>query len=308
MVEILFTRPAFLWFLALLPVLVIIHFYSLRHVERKALLFANYKAMRRITGGEPVPKNYLLLAMRLVILAAFILAAAGATLLTEIPASTYDLIIAVDASSSMAAQDFKPTRLNATLEQAKDYVLKLPEGTRVGVVYFSSTAILLNDPSGSNKAEAVESLNAIKATRFGGTALGDAILAGTNALLNSDRPKAIIILTDGKSNTGVRPDDAARYAAQTSTEILAIGIAGGNANASSGGADMHTLRVIANETKGRAFEANDEAELEKAFQDLAIEASRIKQPLELALPLMAIAFLLVFIDWSLSSTRYRIIP
>ncbi len=305
MVEILFTRQAFLWFLALLPVLIVIHFYSLRHVERKALLFANYKAMRRITGGEPVPKNYLLLAMRLVILAAFILAAAGATIMTELPASAYDLVIAVDASSSMSTQDFKPDRLNATLAQATEYVSQLPEGTRVGVVYFSSTAILLNEPTHPNKGEAIESLNAIKATRFGGTALGDAILTGTNALINSDRPKAIIILTDGKSNTGVRPDDAARYASQSATEILAIGIAGG-ANAS--GADMDTLRIIANETQGRAFEANSEAQLKQAFQDLAIEASRIKQPFELAVPLMAIAFLLVFIDWSLSGTRYRIIP
>src|SRR3990167_474627 len=107
MVEILFTRQAFLWFLALLPVLIVIHFYSLRHVERKALLFANYKAMRRITGGEPVPKNYLLLAMRLVILAAFILAAAGATIMTELPASAYDLVIA----------DRKSTRLNSSHSQ-----------------------------------------------------------------------------------------------------------------------------------------------------------------------------------------------
>lgn len=303
--DLVFLRPAYLWFLALLPALIIVHFYSLRHVQRKALLFANFKAMRRITGGEPVPKNYLLLVMRLVTLAAFVFSVAGATMILDVPAANYDFVVALDSSNSMSSTDIPPTRMQATVQELDSFLAKLPDAARFGVVSFSSTAILLRSPNQGSKSDAINSINSIEVSNIGGTAIGDAIVTSTNALIQSDRPKTIILLTDGESNTGVSLRDAARYAANANTKVFAIGI-GSDSNLTS--VDMASLQNLAMETKGKAFRATDRAGLERAFEGIQFEQTTAKETVELTLPLMAIAFFLVLIDWAMSSTRYRIIP
>ncbi len=303
--DIVFMRPAYLWFLALLPALVIIHFYSLRHVERKALLFANFKAMRRITGGEPIPKNYLLLSMRLATLAAFIFSVAGVTVILDVPASAYDFVVAVDSSNSMSAPDLPPDRMTATLAEAGNFVSKLPPSAKFGVVSFSSTAIMLEKPNENSKEESMKQLASIEVSKIGGTAIGDAVVTSTNALIPSGRQKVIILLTDGESNTGVRLEDAGRYAAHANTKVFAIGIGSNEEGAT---VNMASLENLAMETNGKAFRASTKDELRQAFEGIQFEQTTIKDTLELSFPLMAIAFLLVLFDWAMSSTKYRIIP
>lgn len=303
--DIVFMRPSYLWFMALLPALVIIHFYSLRHVERKALLFANFKAMRRITGGEPVPKNYVLLGMRLATLAAFIFSVSGATVVLDIPASAYDFVVALDSSNSMSAPDIQPDRMTATIEETKNFVSKLPPSASFGVVSFSSTAILLAGPNQQSKEDSIKKLESITVSQIGGTAIGDAIITATNALIPSGRQKTIILLTDGESNTGVRMEDAGQYAAHASTKVFAIGIGSNEEGAT---VNMASLENLAIETNGKAFRARTHDELKQAFDNIVFEQTTIKDTIELTLPLMAVAFLLVLLDWAMSSTRYRIIP
>ncbi len=311
--ELIFRQPEFLWFLVLLPALVVVHFYSLKNVERKAVMFSNYKALRRITGGEPVPKNYLLLAGRLVTLAIFVLSASGATLMLDQTSAKYDMVIAIDTSPSMSATDFSPSRLNASLEQASAFVSQLPNSTHVGVVVFSSSAMMLSDPLKSGKQEALDALSHVTASTIGGTAMGDAIVASTNALIGSDRTKAIVVLTDGNTNTGISVDEAGRYAAEDGVKVYAIGVGGQGAGSQTAGGilsslDMGTLQSLADTTGGSAVIAFNNGELGAAFSELSTQTASIKQPLELSVWLMIVAFAFVFLDWALSGTKYRIIP
>lgn len=311
--ELIFHYPAFLWFLLLLPVLVVVHFYSLRAVERRALLFANYRAMSRITGGEPVQKNYWLLAVRIFTLLTFVLAASGATLLVDSTAANYDAVIAVDASNSMTATDFAPSRIDAAILGAKEFVAGLPPSSRVGVVRFASTAVMLTEPSDASKEGAVGALDAISASSIGGTAIGDAIVTSVNSLSGSDRAKAVILLTDGNSNTGVGLYDAADYASQAGVKLLIIGM--GSDDSSSqlktgaiAGLNMSALDAAARATGGQALNARDSGELGSAFRSFAMESTSFEQPVALGSFLMVVAFALVFVDWWASSSKYRIIP
>jgi Ca-activated chloride channel family protein len=311
--ELIFRNPQFLWFLALLPVLIIVHFYSLRSVERRAVLFANYMAMRRITGGEPVPKNYILLAARLVTLGIFVLAASGATLLLDTTASSYDVVIALDASSSMSSQDFSPTRFEASVLAAKKFVEALPNNTKVGVVTFSTTAAIIADPAETDRREAVDTLGALKYSAIGGTAIGDAIIASTNAMAGSSRSKMMLLFTDGYSNTGASVADAAQYASLSNVRLYFVGMGDESKTVTTGsglraGLDMRTLNSAASTTGGEAINARNSGELSEAVRLFSIESAQVKEPLDLTAGLMAVAFVLVFFDWSLSSTKYRVIP
>jgi Ca-activated chloride channel family protein len=310
--EVFFYRPAYLWFLTLIPLLVVVHRYSLRYVERKALVFANFKALERITGGEVLPKNYLLLAVRVVTLLFFIFTAAGLTLRYSVPANEYDLVLAIDVSSSMSAKDFTPSRLEAVRNDSLDFIQKLQNGTRVGVVAFSSTAVILDEPS-LDHAAATKALSDIQVQKIGGTAIGDALIASTNSLVNSKAPKAVLLLTDGQSNVGASMQDGVNYCKENEVRLFAVGV--GSAKQAdviipqlSTGVDEEALSAAALETGGKYYSAPDTAKLGTAFQEIASKTSYRDEENDLSIPLMAIAFLLVFVDWGLSSSRYRIIP
>ncbi|UCC92037.1 MAG: BatA domain-containing protein, partial [Candidatus Aenigmatarchaeota archaeon] len=75
--EITFANPLYLWFLIVIPLMILAHFVTLRFTSRKALKFANFPAIEYVTGKRILSKNYILLAMRLVILSLLILAVSG---------------------------------------------------------------------------------------------------------------------------------------------------------------------------------------------------------------------------------------
>jgi Ca-activated chloride channel family protein len=310
--DLFFYRPVYLWFLTLIPLLVLVHRYSLRYVERKAMVFANFKAIERITGGEVIPKNYWLLAMRALTLILFVLAAAGLTLKYAVPANEYDLVLAIDASSSMSAKDFAPNRLEGVKQASVDFLNKLPAGTRTGVVAFSSTAVILDEPN-TDQTAAAKAVNGVELQKIGGTALGDALIASSNALASSNAPRAVILVTDGQSNVGAGMSDAIAYCKENEVSVFAIGI-GASKQADSvlpelfTGVDEESLSTAAAETNGKYYSATDSARLAAAFDEIASKTGFREEENNLSIPFMAIAFLLVFVDWGLSGSRYRIIP
>ena len=310
--EIIFYRPIYLWFLGLIPLLVVVHIYSLKYVERKAMLFANFKAIERITGGEIIPKNHLLLMMRCFILILFVLSAAGVTLLYGVPSHEYDLVIALDASSSMSAKDFNPNRLAAAKNAALELVENVPRGSKVGVVSFSSTAMMLANPS-SDLDKAGKTIQSVDFQKIGGTAIGDALIASVNALINSKAPKAIVLVTDGQNNIGANMRDAIEYCKVNEVRVFAVGI-GTSKEAETAlpellaGLDEKSLTTAALETNGKYYSASNQATLQTAFNEIASKTGERTEENGLSVPFMAIAFLLVFVDWSLSGSRYRIIP
>ena len=103
----------YLTFLVSVPFFVVMHFLILRHTKRRALKFANFEALARVTGMELLNRNIIVLVIRLAAILALILSAAGTVIWYTGNVSEYDFVLAIDSSSSMLANDFYPTRLEA---------------------------------------------------------------------------------------------------------------------------------------------------------------------------------------------------
>lgn len=148
-----------------------------------------------------------------------------------------DLLIALDVSTSMLAEDFKPDRLAAAKKILNEFLDKL-QNARVGLVVFAGRAFtqcpLTADLSAVKRLlEQVE----IASVRVDGTAIGDALVMALNRLQKGsklpnerftpkeNRSRAVILLTDGENNRGtVDPLTAARLAADLGVKVYAIGV------------------------------------------------------------------------------------
>ena len=309
--EIIFNNPKYLWYFLTIPLLVAIHFITLSKVRGKVLQFANFVAIARITGMQPQQKNILLLLARISIIVFIVLAVAGTTIRYIGESTENDFVLAIDSSSSMLANDLEPTRIEAAKEAALLFIDSIPRKSRIALVSFSGTSFVkqaLTDDQGVLR----ESLGNMGIEPVGGTDLGDAIITGTNLLLLSEKSKAVILLTDGRSNVGMNPLQAVEYANNNNINIYTIGVGTEEGGMPEGvnvtlTLDEETLEIIANETDGEYYRAESKEALNNAYSEIA-SSSRKKLSIDLTMYLMLMALVGVFLDWGMISTKYRRIP
>jgi len=308
--EITFNNPEYLWFLFSIPLVILSHFYSLRYSKKKALRFANFPAIEKITGDRLFTKNITLLIARASILFLVILSVAGTVFWYQGMSTKQDFVIVIDASSSMLAADYNPNRISAAKEAALLFMDKVPKKTKVGVVSFAGTSFieqyLIED---SDKVK--EAINSISTKKIGGTDLGEAIVTSVNLLLPQEGAKAVILLTDGQSNVGQILEDGIEYAEKKHVTIHTVGI-----GTEEGGKffeeiisklDEKTLIKIAEATEGKYYRALDNSALTKAFKDIA-SLTKKQLSIQLAFPFLIIAILLLFTEWTLINTRFKQLP
>ncbi|MBU0980296.1 MAG: VWA domain-containing protein [Nanoarchaeota archaeon] len=317
--EITFARPLYLVLLISVPFLVVTHFFTYIHVKKRAMRFANFDAIKRVTGGDKriiantvfISRNVTVLILRTIILLFLILSASGPVIWFTGRATESAFVIAIDTSSSMLADDLAPNRLIAAKESASDFVNLLHSRTSIGVLAFSGASFIktgLTDDLSLVKRE----LSTVEASRVGGTDLGGAIVDSINMMEEAESAKSVIVLTDGRGNVGTDPDEAVSYANEKRVRIHTIGV-----GTKEGGAFMKTLAVtkldedilrqIATDTLGTYHSAGNQAELEMAFTDIAA-SEEDKLPLRLSMGLMLLALVLIFLEWGLINTKYRTVP
>ena len=214
-------------------------------------------------------KNIIILVLRLWALIFLILATAGATLWYTGQSSAFDYVLAIDASSSMLADDFQPTRLVAAKSAAITFVENLPSQSRVGLVTFAGTAFATQFLS-TDMSLLEDAIQEIEGARVSGTDIGNALVTSSNLLIESQKPRAIILLTDGQDNVGVTVDVALDYVRRNQVVVHTIGIGteeGGSFIRSGliSQLDTETLQKIASETNGEYFLAENQQDLEEAY-------------------------------------------
>ena len=311
--EISFANPVYLWFLIAIPLMVLAHFVSLRFTRRKALKFANFPAIEYVTGERLLSKNYTLLSVRLVTLFLLILAVSGAVFWYEGRTANVDFVLAIDASGSMMASDFTPTRLDSAKNSALLFVNSVPEKTEIGVLSFAGVAFVKQTPT-SDLTKVKASIKNISTEIAGGTAIGSAIISSVTLLTNPGKSKAVVLLTDGQNNVGPSVEEATEYANENHVTIYTIGI-----GTESGGSlsqmnisfvsqmDPATLQSIANQTKGAYYEARNEQELSDAYKKIAGSSDQ-KIPVNISIIFLVVALILLFVEWGLMNTEYRTLP
>ena len=319
MVSITFDNPVYLWYLLSIPLLIYTHFYLFRHSKARAMKFANFEALKRVTGEKLITKNITILIIRILILASVIIAASGAVIWYEGRVNRNDFVIAIDTSASMAAKDVTPTRLEAAKEAATDFINNLQTKSSIGIVSFSGTTFIESVPI-DNKESLRKIISNIEVAKTGGTDISGAIITSTNLLLNSDKGRSIILITDGSNTVGAFIRDSikssAEYAAEKHTVVHTVGV-GSEAGPIgylpeyynvSAVYNEQTLKDISNMTYGEYFEAKNKEQLVEAYHDISESAKTGFIDIELSHPLMLLALLLLFLEWGLISTRFRKIP
>jgi Ca-activated chloride channel family protein len=206
-----------------------------------------------------------------------------------------DIMISLDSSLSMKAVDFKPTRVDAAKATAKRFVLGRAQD-RIGLTTFGGAPLLLCPPTLDYDA-LLGRLDELDAgmTRADGTALGDGLASAVSRLKDSPaKSKVIILLTDGRSNTGVvDPLTAAKAAASYGIKVYAIGVAGkGDSSMTiddprygrvtvpvTDDLDEELLSEISRLTDGKAYRAKDGGELRNIFAAIdKLEKSKVALP------------------------------
>lgn len=257
-----FMWPEMLWLLGVVPALIAAYVYILRRKKKLAVRYASLAMVRDAMGAAQTLRRHVPPVLFLLAVTAMILAIARPAAVITLPSQHETVVLAIDVSGSMRATDVEPNRLAAAQAAAKTFVAEQPRSTRIAVVAFAATALVVQHPT-QNREEILAAIDRLQLQR--GTAIGSGIIVALAAIfpnsgitldsvggdsgkgkpargLAIDNPKAalkepfkpvpagsygsaaIILLTDGQRTTGPDPVEAARLAADRGIRIFTVGI------------------------------------------------------------------------------------
>ncbi len=290
-----FGQPYYLLLILILPLLVLWYFKKGQNQEA-TIRFSNLDLISKSVIRNGKMKNMFFIIGRLFIMLLIIFALARPRLsdtIRESKTEIVDILLVIDQSSSMLAQDFKPNRLEAAKEVAKKFI-KDREGDRLGLIVFAGEPYI-QCPLTRDINVLLEFTDEIEIIdqEHDGTAIGMAIANSINRLRESDtKSKTIILLSDGSNNQGeLDPITAAGLAAKFDIKIYTVaagthGLAPYPVTDAWGrqviqkvqvDVDEESLKEIAIITGGQFFRATDNKSLLKVYEDIdALERTEIE--------------------------------
>ena len=281
-----FGQPYYLFLLLLLPMLILWYFKQGQNQEA-TIRYSNIDLIPKSVIRSGRMKNLVFILGRIVIMLLIILALARPRItdtVRETKTEIIDILLVIDQSSSMLAQDFKPNRLEAAKEVAKTFI-KDREGDRLGLIVFAGESYI-QCPLTRDLDVLLEFTDEIKIIdrEHDGTAIGMAIANSINRLRESEaKSKTIILLSDGSNNQGeLDPITAADLAAKFDIKIYTVaagthGLAPYPVTDAWGrqviqkvqvDVDEESLKEIAKITGGQFFRATDNKSLQKVYQEI----------------------------------------
>lgn len=315
--QISFDQPYALWLFFTVPLLVFSHLYFMHHAKKKAIRFGNFHTIERVTGKRILTKNILLLVVRIFILSLLILAAAGTTIWRDVEQNENDIVFLIDSSASMTASDMDGTRLDAAKQTANTIVDLLTYSTKIGVVQFSGLAQVQQMPT-TDSTLVKNAVNSITILTAGGTDVSGGIYTAVNLLANSEKGKAVVLITDGVTSVSLFEENplpkAIAYAQKNHVIIHTIGIGTQQGtflpgiDARVAEFDEQNLQEIAAGTGGTYSWARSPDQLAIARENLIKSAGVAIVPTPLIFVFLLSAIIVVLFEWGLSNTRFRILP
>ena len=222
-----FANPELLYLLAVVPVAILGYIWAVVSRRRALARFGNAATVRSLMSGVSVGRNHLKFSIFVLALTLVIFAVARpqfGSKLQEEKSEGVEMMIAVDVSNSMLAEDFEPSRL----ERTKYAIDKLFEGLnqeRVGVIVFAGEAkVQLPITSDYRMAQAFTKRISPNLVSEQGTSIAKALsMAMLSFAKDSDRSRAVILITDGETHDQ-NALDVAKQAADMGIKIFTIGI------------------------------------------------------------------------------------
>ena len=283
--------PWMLLSLLTVPVLVVAYRSQERRraVRRVELAAAGLVAVER---PRPERARHLVPLLMLAALTLLLVSLARPSATVAEPRREGTVMLAFDISTSMAAKDISPTRLDAAKAAARAFVEKQPSSIRLGVVAFGDSAVVSQQPS-NDRREVLAAIDRL--TPQGGTALGRGIAAGLSAIAgrtlaidesgqdgaNDDADigyygsAAIVLLSDGENTTDPDPLEIADLASTAGVRIYPIGVGDPRGTVLevdgfqvSTALDEAMLQDIATTTDGTYYAARDAGSLSRVYDSI----------------------------------------
>lgn len=323
--DISFANPEFFWALLLIPIL--LAWYILRN--RKLQGSIKITSLNTFRGLKTNISRHSIIALRCLGLAALITAIARPqTSLSwqNVTTEGIDIVIALDISGSMLAEDFRPNRLEASKDVAMDFIAERPND-RIGLVIYGGESFT-QCPLTSDHDVLLNLFGGIQNGMIeDGTAIGMGLATAVNRLKDSEaKSKVVILLTDGSNNSGsIPPVTAAEIAREFGVRVYTVGVG------SMGEArmpfqdqfgriqyqnvpvriDEKTLKDIASIADGKYFRATDKNKLENIYKEIdKLEKSKInvtdyKKKSEHFWPFASLAAALLLIEFLLKNIIFK---
>lgn len=341
-----FVWPTALWALLLVPVLLVLYVLVQRRRRRYALRYASLTLVRDALGKGPGLRRHIPPALFLLALAAMLVGLARPQSVVTLPSEEGTVILAIDVSGSMQAEDVRPNRMEAAKSAATAFVGKQSAKARIGVVSFTDNAAIVQAPT-DDKEAVKAAISRLRPQR--GTAIGRGILTSLEAIFeNSDldfpvqpahpssgqrstpapatpratrvpegyfAPATIVLLTDGENNVFPPPLSVVQEAIDRGIRIYTIGLGSpeGTILRIQGRQirtrlDEATLKQVAELTKAEYYLASDEAELQKVYENLTTTLVLRTEKTEITFAFTALAALLSVLAGALSLAWFQRLP
>jgi Ca-activated chloride channel homolog len=318
------TWPWALLGLLAIPALVVAHRRLLRaQARRRSELAAQglvLSGQRRDRWRQVAP------ALLLAALAVLVVALSRPVAAIAQPNREGTVVLAFDVSGSMAADDVRPTRLDAAKAAARGFVERQPASVRIGVVAFGGTALVTARPTDDRDA-VLRAINRLQPQ--GDTSLGQGILGSLSAI--AGRPvtapgdaetstdetpigyyggTAVVLLTDGEDMGGPDPAELADLASSAGVRIETVGLGTPQGTvievdgfSIATALDAATLRQIAETTGGTYHAATDAASLASVYDSIQVQWVTRTVPREITSLVAGLAALLLLAGASVSVLR-----
>jgi Ca-activated chloride channel family protein len=302
-----FLAPGRLWLLAV--VVALVAGYLLLQIQRRRYVrrFTNPELLGSVAPWRPGRRRHIPALAFALVLSSLVLGFAKPARSVKVAKREATVVLAIDTSDSMAAKDVTPSRIKAAQKAADDFTADLPKGVKLGLISFGPNAQVLVTPT-NNRLAVRDGLRDLPLSP--GTATGEAILAALGLIprpqtaagsTSTQRPAArIVVLSDGVTNRG-RPIGTAIRAAiarRIPVSTIAYGTERGTIVVDDRTievpVDQSALRTIAQQTKGRFYEAATGAQLRKVYEDVGAQVGVVTQHRDLTRWFTGLALLLAF--------------
>jgi len=285
--------------LLLIPLFGVLYIMLLQRRRRLAASYGSLGLVAGATGRGPGIRRHVPPALFLVGLTILAIALARPQAAVSLPKVEGTVILVIDVSGSMAADDLEPTRMEAAKAVARDFVERQPPSVQLGVVAFSDGGLSVQAPTNDQEA-VLASIDRLMPQR--GTSLGQGILAALNTIAVDDAGQTpdldssltsgptttptpvpegayesavIVLLTDGENTDAPDPLEAAQAAADRGVRIYTVGIgSAAGATLQINGFTVHTrldeamLQQISEIARGAYYRAENEEDLRSIYENL----------------------------------------
>jgi Ca-activated chloride channel homolog len=353
-----FQWPTMLWGLIFVPALILAYILILRRRKGFTIRYSSLSLIKEAGAKKPGWRRHIPPFLFLLAIAAMLVALSRPFSIITLPAQEGVVILAIDVSGSMRANDVQPSRIEAAKAAALDFIDHQDSNTRVGIVAFSGNAALVQAPTTDHQLTTAAINRLFLGPRTG---IGTAILTSVDSAYETlygppdspaltpsplgrspalgtgptptpkpvapgfHIPAIVVLLTDGQSNVGPLPQDAARIAADRGVRVYTIGVGtttgatlgggggfggfggfGGPGGGGGGGGgfrtalDENTLMEVARITDAKYFYAKNADDLRDIYRGLDTQVILRTQRSEITFAFAAGAVILLLVGAILS--------